>query len=172
MNRLSFVGAVEMYNAGRTFVPFLDFVVDGVSLRTLAEEAGVGRDFVTPLCRAWVPSAVVRALDVFTGGTVEGELADALICRVCGDRDCGALLVQVSVSKDAVEWTNWQWTDYETKSELVAALPTFTFDRVAYEQLLRSSTDTLSAMPYEPPAEQQRTTMPWKWGWRLPRRSR
>jgi hypothetical protein len=174
VNLLTLVPAEETYHSDSAVisVPFLDFVVDGVSLRDLTREAGVGQDLVTPLARAWVPSAVSSAIYLLARGTGHGELADVLICRVCGDRDCGALLAEITVTDAVVTWANWRWTDHETEPEPIGdVLPVFQFDVTVYGELLRSASSALAAMPYEPPVR-GRVTVPWKWGWRLPRRSK
>lgn len=165
-SRVSVVGSREV----RTTVPFLDFVIDDVPLRTMAQGAGHGSDYVTPLCRAWVTSEVAKAVDLLRRGTSDQrERADMLVCVVCGDRDCGAVLTDVSVGEELVTWSNWRWTDYETPGETITQLPVFRFERREYQDLLATAPATLSGLPYDESADRPRLLWPWQWGWRLPR---
>src|SRR3954466_14242369 len=114
VTRTSQIGSKQV----RTTVPFLDFVVDGTSLRAMAQTAGYGSDFVTSLCRAWVPTHVAKAVDLLVGAKSDGGAGvDMLVCTVCGDRDCGAVLGDVTVTDDVVTWSNWRWTNYEQPGE-------------------------------------------------------
>jgi hypothetical protein len=151
-------------------VPFLDFVVDGVSLRTMAEDAGYGVNFVTPLCRRWVRCQVAAAVDqLLTGNGASGEPVEMLVCRVCGDRGCGAVLADVTVEDEQVVWSNWRWTDYHPAGGEDIDLPTMRFERGAYEQVVSAAAVLVAALPYDERADPRRLLWPWQWGWRLPR---
>lgn len=155
----------------QTVVPFLDFVVDGLSLRTMAKNAGYGVDFVTPLCRRWVPSHVEAAVErLLRGNSASGEPVDMLVCSVCGDRDCGALLADVTVSNEQVGWSNWRWTNFDPAGGEDVDLPTMRFQRSAYEQLLATAVASVAALPYDETADRPRMLWPWQRGRRLPRR--
>ncbi len=65
-----------------------------------------------------------------------------LVCVVCGDRDCGAVLADVSVGEELVTWSNWRWTDYETPGETITQLPVFRFERREYQDLLATAPAT------------------------------
>lgn len=147
--QLSLVPSEEFFwsqeGLGRTVqqsVPFLDFVVDGVSLRTMAEHAGTS-----------------------------GEPVEMLACKVCGDRDCGAVLAVVTVGAEDVVWSDWRWMDFHPGDAERIDIPTVRFERVAYEQLVSGAAALVAALPYERAAGQRRRFWPWQWGWRLPRRT-
>lgn len=154
-------------------VPFLDFVVDGLSLRTMAKHAGYGGDFVTPLCRRWAASRVAAAVDqLLRGNCASGESVEMLVCSVCGDRGCGAVLADVTVETEQVVWSGWRWADSDSaKSELID-MPTMRFERGAYAQSVSGAAALVAALPYDETTDRRRMLWPWQWGWRLPRRDR
>jgi len=78
-SRVSVVGSREV----RTTVPFLDFVIDDVPLRTMAQGAGYGSDYVTPLCRAWVTSEVAKAVDLLRRGTSDQREVPTCLFASC-----------------------------------------------------------------------------------------
>lgn len=151
-------------------VPFLDFVVNGVSLRMMAENAGYDLGSVTSLCRRWVPSHVEMAVDqLLRGNSASTEPVDMLVCSVCGDRNCGAVLADVTVSKEQVVWSNWRWTNYDPTGGEGLDLPTMRFQRSAYEQLLTTAAASVAALPYDETADRLRMRLPCHWGGRLQR---
>ena len=153
-------------------VPFLDLVVDGVPLRKMVQEVGFGDDFATLLSPRWYRAAVQTAIGRFLNGHGEpGEHVDMLVCSVCADRDCGAVLADVTLTDEAVSWSNWRWANWDSEAERRLALPTMRFQRSAYEEVLAGALAALAALPYEdvfPP--RKAVSPPWRWGWRLPRR--
>lgn len=168
----SFASVEGLWRSVQQSVPFLDFVVDGVSLRTMAAHAGYGTDFVTPLCRCWSASHVATAVDQLLGGDeASGELVEMLVCKVCGDRDCGAILAEVTVGAEDVIWSDWRWTDFHPGDAERIDMPTVRFERVAYEQLVSGAAALVAALPYEQTAGRRRRFWPWQWGWRLPPRT-
>lgn len=128
--------------------PFLDLVIDGVPMRARSKAAGYGDDFVTALCAAWLPPSVATALSALRDGTRRGEFADVLICSYCGDRDCGALLVEVRVLADTVTWSKWTWTNWEG-IEPASGIEDFEFSRSDYDHVLDGATALLAAQPYD-----------------------
>lgn len=151
-------------------VPFLDFVVDGVSLRTMAEHAGYGGGFVTPFCRRWVASQVAAAVDqLLKGNGGSGESVEMLVCSVCGDRGCGAVVADVTVETEQVVWSDWRWTDHDPVQGEHIDLPTMRFERGSYERLVSGAAAFVAALPYVETADRRRVLWPWRWGWRLPR---
>jgi len=162
---------VERSQEVQQVVPFLDLLIDGVSLRTMVQKAGCGDDFATMLCPRWVPSSVDSTVQtLLRGNSATGEPVDMLVCPVCADRDCGAVLADVTVTEQEVAWSNWRWTNYEPASGESLDLPTMRFERGAYQQLLESAAASVAALPYDEPAARPRSFRPWRWGWRLPRR--
>ena len=152
-------------------VPFLDLVVDGVPLRKLVQEAGFGEDYVTMLSPRWHRPAVETAIQFLLRGNGEtGEPVDMLVCPVCADRDCGAVLADVALTADAASWSNWRWTNWEPDGERPLVLPVMQFQRAAYEQVLAGALSSLAALPYEDVFPPRKSVPPWRWGWRLPRR--
>jgi len=152
-------------------VPFLDLLIDDVSLRTVIQNAGYGVDFVTMLCPRWLPSSVDATVQqLLRGNDGTGEPVDMLVCPVCADRDCGAVLADVTVTEHEVSWSNWRWTNYDPVGGEDLDLPIMRFQRDAYEQLLESAAASVAALAYDEPAASPRFLWPWQWGWRLPRR--
>lgn len=121
---VSAVGAREVQQA----VPFLDFMIDGVSLRALARDAGYGDDFATLLSPCWPRRSVDAAVHQLLSGT-GAESVDMLVCSVCADRDCGAVLAHVTVLEQEVVWSHWQWVDYDPAGDRDLALPAMRFQR-------------------------------------------
>lgn len=150
----------------RVVVPFLDYVVDGASLRELARAAGYGGGFVTGLCRAW-PDAVAPTVADLLGGRGP-EHVDLLVCEACGDRDCGALLAVVTVDADRVTWHDWRSASSDG-TRTVDGLPRLCFDRRAYEAAVAAAPAAVARLPYDDRADRPRRLLwPWQWGWRLP----
>jgi hypothetical protein len=146
-------------------VPFLDFVVDGVSLRTMAEHAGHRTDLVTHLCGRWAPSQVAATVDKLLRGD---ESVEMLVCPVCGDPGCGAVLADVSLQADRVVWSHWRWMDHQNEVEHIA-MPPMHFERDSYERLISRASQQVAASPSSSPGQRSRPSWPWRWGWRLPR---
>lgn len=151
----------------RTPTPFLDFVVDGDPMRSRSRAAGYGDDFVTPFSAAWFPSAMATSLEALRNGTSGDEFADVLVCSYCGDRDCGALLVKVTVLDEVVTWSDWTWTNWEVV-EPATGLEVFKFQRTGYQEVLDGAMAQLAALPYDGVRPQQRSS---RRSW-LPRRRR
>ena len=150
-------------------VPFLDYVVDGTPLRVMLRDAGYDNDSVTGLCRSWPGSAEQTAAALLRGGSDREAGIDILVCAVCGDRDCGALVADVFLGTETVTWAAWRFAD-SSGMEPIQALPRFTFDRIRYEELLRTAPAAAAALPYDEQANRPRRFLwPWQWGWRLPR---
>ena len=165
---VSVVGSKEVHQP----VPFLEPVIDGVSLRTVIREAGYGDDFVTMLCPLWPASSVETTVQqLLHGNGGSSEPVDMLVCPVCADRDCGAVLADVTVTHDEIVWSNWRWTDYDPAGGKRLPLSSMRFLRGPYEQLLASATASMAALPYDQ-VTLPRTFWPWQWGWRLPRPER
>lgn len=152
----------------RIAVPFLDYLVNGTSLRAMLREAGYGEGLVTGLCRPW-PGSTEKTVKELLGGAAGRALAvDMLVCKVCGDRDCGALLADVIVDDERVTWTNWRFTA-SNGSNPTAELPQLTFERGPYETVLRAAPAAVAELPYgEKVNRARRVLWPWQWGWRLP----
>lgn len=152
-------------------VPFLDLVVDGLSLRAMAERAGCGVDFVTPLSRRWAASHVSQAVDrLLNSNAVAGEPVEMLVCSVCGDRGCGAVMADITVGVEQVVWSNWRMTGDDAGEGRHIDVPTMRFERHAYERLVSGAPALVAALPFDEAADRRRLLWPWQWGWRLPRR--
>lgn len=152
----------------RVVVPFLDYIVDGRPLRAMLREAGYHDDLVTVLCRPW-PQAAAETVEQLMGGATGQALGvDMLVCKLCGDRDCGALVADVTAKADRVTWTNWHFTN-PGGAEPVAALRDLAFERERYVALLQTAAATVAELPYDEDANRPRRFLwPWQWGWRLP----
>lgn len=164
-NRLSLSVEEHVRTEANTFgsgskripTPFLDLVVDGAPMRARSRAAGYGDDFVTALSAAWRQPSVATGLSALRDGTSRGELADVLICSYCGDRDCGALLVEVRVLDDTVTWSNWTWTNWES-TERASGMDDFEFSRTDYDHVLDGAAALLAAQPYHEVRPQERVT--------------
>jgi hypothetical protein len=153
---------------------FLDFVVDGQSIREMVEG---GPGHVTELCRPRldaVPESVDRLLGrLGTGGLQENRVA-LLVCRVCGDLGCGTLTARLDVSQDQVSWSEFLWdggvgdpTSIDVGREVDRRI---VFNRAGYEAVLTSAYERVAAMPYDELEHQGRGFLwPWQGGWRMPK---
>jgi hypothetical protein len=147
---------------------FLDFVVDGRSLRDLA----VGDETVTPLSRPWledVGDEVDRLMGRRPTDGLEPGRSMLLVCRVDGHRDCGALTAQISVTDVQVTWSDWRWESFRRPEPIDALTAPLTFDRQQYEEALSLAPKRVASMPYDVLAHRGKHFLwPWQWGWRVP----
>jgi hypothetical protein len=151
---------------------FLDFVVNGRSLRSLSRTAGP--DLVTELNRAWLPS-VANAVDALLGRRPSEELAagriSLLACAECGDLGCGRLTTALDVGNTEVTWSDFLWEDGMSEPRPVGQLrERLTFDRKSYEAVFDDAYERVAGFPYDQLThEGRRFLWPWQWGWKLPR---
>lgn len=149
---------------------FLDFMIDGRSLRDLVGEP----DMVTPLSRPWLEE--VRAETERLLGRRETEELPAgrvalLLCHVDGDIACGALTARLQLSDAHVVWSDWLWESYQGALPVEQFSEPLVFDRVTYEAQLHGALAVVQAMPYDELTHRgKRFLWPWEWGWRLPPR--
>jgi len=153
---------------------FLDFVVDGRSIREMVEG---GPGHVTELCRPWlhaVPESVDRLLGrLGTDGLPENRVA-LLVCGVSGDLGCGAVTARLNVSQDQVSWSEFLWeggVGDPTSIDVEHAVDgRIVFNRAAYGAMLTSAYERIAAMPYDELEHRGRRFLwPWQWGWRMPK---
>jgi len=149
---------------------FLDFLVDGRSLRDVAHEP----DMVTLLSRPWledVPTEIGRLLGRReTDGLSPGRAA-LLVCRVDGDIGCGALTARVQLAEAHISWTNWLWETDLGGLPVESGPGDVLFDRTAYEAELAAAFAVVPAMSYDEVAHRgKRFLWPCEWGWRMPPR--
>lgn len=150
---------------------FLDFTVDGASLREVTRE----RDLVTALNRPWlasVPEAVDRLLGLRPAKELNDGRVALLVCAECGDFGCDAITARLTVDADVVTWSDFHYGSPTSEPAVVKALPaSFVFDRQEYEETLRGAQAVVAALPFdEADHTPRRFLWPWQWGWRLPRR--
>lgn len=151
---------------------FLDFTIDGRSLRELVDEPAL----VTPLSRPWleeVPAAVERLLGRReTEGLAAGRVG-LLLCGLDGDIACGAVTVRVQVSDGHVGWTDWLWESDQDALPVERQPGPLLFDRKAYEAQLSAAFGMVQEMPFDELSHRgKRFLWPWEWGWRMPGREK
>ena len=125
---------------------FLDFEVNAVPLGPAVREAGY--DLISCL---WVDNATAAAESAKAARRLLGQLeADApggrvvvYGCAECGHLGCGAVTVDVTISKDTVRWSEWGYqTDYEDEVQDVDdinGLRDFEFARPDHERALSAA---------------------------------
>lgn len=151
---------------------FLDFVVDGKSLRDIAHEPGL----VTELNRAWLHVAS-DAVQRLLGRASTEQLTDGrvmlLVCGECGDLGCGAITARLDVNDDSVTWSDFLYENtYADPAPVPSLLAAIRFDRSAYESALGGAPGVVAGLPYDGAEHAQRGSLwPWQWGWKTPRRS-
>lgn len=150
---------------------YLDFVVDGRSLRDLLPGA---EDMVTALNRPWLPS-VPNAIKELLGrrpaeGLAEGRTS-LLVCGICGDLACSAVMVSLHVCADTVIWSEFAWENgYEPSRRIDGTPDSFAFDRQQYVAAFDGAYQRTAEFPYDELAHHGRKSLwPWQWGWRLPK---
>jgi hypothetical protein len=152
---------------------FLDLVVDGRSMRTLAGEQA--QDYVTELNRPWLPE-VAKTVDRFLGRGADEFLAPGrvalLVCPRDGDLGCGQLTTALGFGAAEVTWSDFRWEDGRSDPRPEERLDqALTFSRAQYESAFADAHQRLAAFPYDELAHRGRRFLwPWEWGWRLPPR--
>ena len=89
------------------------------------------------------------------GGSGGEDGIDILVCAVCGDRVCSALVADVFLGTETVTWAAWRFAD-SSGMEPIQALPWFTFDRIRYKEMLRAAPATAAALAYDEEANRPR----------------
>jgi hypothetical protein len=156
INRLELVGAVREGSRGargrrKSARHYLDFKIDGQSLRELVSETG---DRVTPLCQEWEGSYVAEYAAAMRGavrtddfGLAKHEL-EVLVCAECGDLECGAVVASVRIVGGIVTWDGFRWVQGAGLEEFpveVTGAP-FAFDRREYERLFAKAPQAIDAL--------------------------
>lgn len=149
---------------------FLDLVVDGRSLRSVAATPGL----VTEPNRPWlvnVPGVVERLLGRRPSEDLTPGRVALLVCAMDGDLGCGQLTTALSVGDTEVSWSNFRWEDDISDPRPVEPLDRpLTFDRARYEAAFADAYEWVAGFPYDEPAHHGRRFLwPWQWGWKLPR---
>lgn len=92
---------------GKTQRDYLDFVVDGRSLRERVLES----DTVGVL--GWLPAKAERAaaaqLLLRQSSEMPSRRVPLYICPECGNLDCGTLTARIGKTSDAFVWSNFAW---------------------------------------------------------------
>jgi hypothetical protein len=147
---------------------FLDFVVDGVSLRRTAHGEG---NLVTGLNRSWWsqdPSAVAILLGRRPAPNLDSGRIPLLVCGECGDLACGAVTVALDVGASEVTWSDFRWENGYEEAELVDSLvEPIRFDRAQYEAVLADAGHQVAALPEDEPLfrERSRRGPHFRWPW-------
>lgn len=126
----------------KTERPFLDFVIDGVSLY---EAAAKDRDLVSVI---WtdppVPDermkAIRRLLAAEPGDASDGRIS-LYVCPECGDLGCGAITIRIEGTSGEIVWRDFGYeNNYEAhvEREPFAPLGPYRFDRVDYTAQLEA----------------------------------
>ena len=126
----------------KTERPFLDFVIDGVSLY---EAAAKDRDLVSAI---WmeppVPEERMRAIRRLLA-TEPGDASDGrvslYVCPECGDLGCGAITIRIEGTSEEILWRDFGYENsYEAHVERgpLASLGPYRFDRVEYTARLEA----------------------------------
>jgi|GEM_PF-4695384 len=122
----------------------LEFMVDGVPLREHVRRWNRLNEAPSELSRLtdFDPHAAVEQIDRLRGLTPHqyGARAWLLFCPVCADEGCAGLTTTLAIHGNRVVWSDFGWdTNYEIDDEdpvRIATAPTFTFDRVQYDNVL------------------------------------
>jgi hypothetical protein len=130
---------------GRVRREFLDFMIDGVPLRTaVREQGGTPGDemsvLATDLSAEYLGLAVRRLLGQASADFGDGRLA-LYVCPECGDLGCGALSAVVERVGDDVVWRDFGWQDTvepDVYFEDFTGTKSVRFDRAQYEGILTS----------------------------------
>ncbi len=129
----------------KTERPFLDFVVDGVSLHeAIARE----RDFasvlwIDPPVPAEIEKCLRRLLLLDPADLPDGRVS-LYICPECGDLGCGVISVDIKLRGDAIVWSKFGY-HYDLKespyTDSFQQIGPYQFELSAYRAVL------LSALP-------------------------
>ena len=141
----------------RTPVEFVDWVVDDIPLRELLPhnpERPLGeRTFMTS--EPGYGSLAVASLHTLlgegeedSGVTFSDGRVGLLFCESCGDINCPSWSANLEITADTVVWREiGSQIDYEPFVRGDGPLPTFTFDRIEYDTLIRALLARYQAPP-------------------------
>ncbi|MBB1158806.1 hypothetical protein [Amycolatopsis dendrobii] len=105
MNRLRLVPMVRERRKYQRAREYLDFEVDGASVRGLAD---TGLDLISVLAtdRPRDPLRVARVLGEAPGDAPDGRVL-LYVCPECEDIECGAIAAKVSRRGDLITWRDF-----------------------------------------------------------------
>src|SRR4051794_13003708 len=143
---------------------FLDFVLDGHSLRELAEGS---QNLVTPLCSAWMASSVAESVEGLLGRSGQPDRAELLVCEACGDLGCGGVTARLSMTSSTVTWSDLLREQAADEGWPLEGLPaSVAFARDEYEAAFADAEGRVAASPRDELAHRGRRFLwPWQWGW-------
>lgn len=129
---------------------FLDFAIDGVSLRelVLAWDPSVDTDRFSTKLTQDDPHEAVDEIDALLGrmGLEPDEYQGLLFLPGSHNTATDGLAAQLSFESDRVVWGNFAWGDASPwldfdASQRIENTPMFTFDRLLYEAVLLEARD-------------------------------
>lgn len=134
-------GEVFKNGAFKTGRKYVDFIVSGQSLGELFGLSKI--DLVGVFGWTTNKQEEERQLKVFLG-YVEPELESGrtcfYVCGECGDIGCGAITAQIEITATEVTWKDFGYQSNNSIPHLedYREVGPFTFDRVAYTQVLKT----------------------------------
>ena len=134
---LTLLEAARSGGGGATERRFLDFVVDGERLGSLAIRAGT--DTISGL---WLGSvepgrSTLMCLLGKAAPDAPGGRTSIFVCAECADLGCGHITAMVDIGADVVTWTQFGYqNNYEDEVGRLDGFRDLTFERSAYDQVL------------------------------------
>ena len=147
---------------------FLEFLIDGVSLRRTAHGEG---DLVTGLNRSWWsqdPSAVETLLGRRPAPDLESGRIPLLVCGECGDLACGAVTAALDMGPSEVTWSDFRWENgYDEPEPIDSLVVPIRFERGQYEAELANAGHRVAALSENQPLfrEKSRRGRQFRWPW-------
>ena len=119
---------------GATQRDYLDFVVDGRSLRDRLPPG----DTVTALGWSMVERDDIDRLLLRAAPELPTGRVAIYVCPECGDIGCGAVTIEIAETADAFVWSNFAWeVDYDDEIvQRYEGVGPFEFEKAAYSSVL------------------------------------
>ncbi|TDP90622.1 hypothetical protein [Labedaea rhizosphaerae] len=148
-------GDVDEGTVGRSRREYLDFIVDGESLRdrlaAVLEDAPTLVDCVPVLVLNWpigFPAADYGPLIGELPSPLDDGRVPLYVCPECGDLGCGGVTAVIERTEDTVVWRDFGYqNDYEPfdPGDILTGVGPIVFDRQAYEDVLAQFRDRWQA---------------------------
>ena len=133
-SKIELVWRTRQGGGGKTYRKYLDFVIDGQSLRDILQPG----DLIG--CLGWLSSQaeeqLIRQLMLRQPSQLENQSYELYICPECGDLECGAITVQIEKTANNFIWKDFQYYNGYNDPDFLQDIGPFQFNKTEYWQML------------------------------------